>query len=74
MSDPIEITTAQSFELERFSRDLDDCKNVDELRKIAKQLLQLWMGQKAAALWVMRQRHSPLPEQPAPDSPQGHKR
>lgn len=74
MSDPIEITTTQRFELERFSRDLDTCNNVEELRKIAKQLLQLWMSQKAATAWLMRQPRPPLPEQLAPDSPQGHKR
>lgn len=55
MADPLKLSTAQSFEVERMNRMIDSCSDVAELRKVAKQLLQVWMGQKAATAWVMRQ-------------------
>jgi hypothetical protein len=55
MSDPIALTTTQRFEIERFNRVIDATSNVEELRTIAKQLLEAWQGQKAAAAWVLRQ-------------------
>lgn len=48
------LTIAQKFEVERWNRIIDDTKDVGELRKAAKLLLQAWQSQKAATLWAMR--------------------
>jgi hypothetical protein len=55
MSDSIQLTTAQQFEIERFNRVIDATNDISELQQIAKQLLEAWQGQKAAVAWVMRQ-------------------
>jgi hypothetical protein len=55
MSDSIQLTTAQQFEIERFNRVIDATNDISELQQIAKQLLEAWQGQKAAAAWVLRQ-------------------
>ncbi|MCS5705823.1 squalene/phytoene synthase family protein [Synechococcus sp. FGCU-3] len=56
MSVPIELTLNQKFEIERFNRAIDTTADVDQLRDIAKQLLQAWHTQKAATNWAIRQR------------------
>jgi hypothetical protein len=48
-----DLTTTQKFELERMSRVIDATNDPETLRKLAKQLLQAWQGQKAATRWVM---------------------
>lgn len=53
--EPLALTASQEFEIERFSRAIDTTSDVATLRAIAKQLLQAWMTQKAAASWAMRQ-------------------
>lgn len=55
MARPIELTTGQQFEIERFSRAIDATADPAQLRELAKQLLQAWHTQKAATNWVMRQ-------------------
>ncbi len=55
MATPIELTTGQQFEIERFSRAIDATADPQQLRELAKQLLQAWHTQKAATNWVMRQ-------------------
>ena len=55
MTMPIELTTAQHFEIERLSRAIDATADPGELRLLAKQLLQAWHTQKAATNWLIRQ-------------------
>lgn len=55
MMEPITLSLGQQFEIERMSRALDATCDPEELRGIAKQLLQAWHSQKAATQWVMRQ-------------------
>lgn len=55
--DPIALTIGQMFEIEKFSREIDSSKDVDELQSIAKQLLVAWKQQQAASAWVIRQQH-----------------
>ena len=55
--DPIALTIGQMFEIEKFSREIDSSKDVDELQSIAKQLLVAWKQQQAASAWVVRQQH-----------------
>ena len=53
--DPIALTIGQMFEIEKFSREIDGAKDVEELQSIAKQLLLAWKQQQAASAWVVRQ-------------------
>jgi hypothetical protein len=55
MTAPIELSVGQQFEIERFSRAIDATADPDELRNLAKQLLQAWHTQKAATNWVIAQ-------------------
>lgn len=59
MTMPIALTMGQQFEIERFSRAIDATADADELRSIAKQLLQAWHTQKAATTWVINQQMGP---------------
>lgn len=54
-SAPMALTTEQHFEMERHMRLLDDITDVTTLRNLSKQFLALWMQQKAATAWAMRQ-------------------
>ena len=53
--DPIALTIGQMFEIEKFSREIDSSKDVEELQLIAKNLLVAWKQQQAASAWVIRQ-------------------
>jgi hypothetical protein len=55
MTAPIELSVGQQFEIERFSRAIDATADPDELRNLAKQLLQALHTQKAATNWVIAQ-------------------
>ncbi len=54
-SAPMVLTTEQHFEMERHMRLLDGITDVATLRNLSKQFLALWMQQKAATAWAMRQ-------------------
>jgi hypothetical protein len=58
MSEPLALSLGQKFELERMTRAIDATVDPQELRGLAKQLLQAWHSQKAATQWVMRQQLS----------------
>lgn len=51
----IALTAEQRFEIARMNLLLDQINDVPTLRNLAKQFLRLWLEQKAAANWVMRQ-------------------
>ncbi|NDF62353.1 MAG: hypothetical protein EB136_05380 [Synechococcaceae bacterium WBB_3_034] len=55
MSSSIELSVGQQFEIERFNRAIDATADPDQLRSLAKQLLQAWHTQKAATNWVIHQ-------------------
>ena len=55
MSTTQELTIGQQFEVERFCRAIDATANPEQLKAIAKQLLQAWHTQKAATQWVNSQ-------------------
>lgn len=55
MTEPLALSLGQQFELERMTRAIDATAEVEDLQRIAKQLLQAWHSQKAATQWVMRQ-------------------
>jgi len=56
--DPIALTIGQMFEIEKFSREIDSSKDVEELQLIAKNLLVAWKQQQAASAWIIRQQQS----------------
>ena len=53
--DPNALTIGQMFEIEKFSREIDSSKDVEELQSIAKNLLVAWKQQQAASAWISRQ-------------------
>jgi hypothetical protein len=55
MSSTQELTIGQQFEVERFSRAIDATADPEQLKALAKQLLQAWHTQKAATEWVKAQ-------------------
>ena len=62
MAPAIELTLGQRFEIERLNRVIDGTADPEQLRLLAKQLLQAWHTQKAATNWMISQQSgSPLP-------------
>ena len=45
---PIELTMAQTFEVERLKRDIDAQSDPEALRALAKDLLKAWFSEKAS--------------------------
>ena len=57
----LELSLAQSYEIEKMGRLIDGLSSIDELRAICKELAKAWMTQKAACTWLMRQNLSSPP-------------
>ena len=55
MSSTQELTIAQQFEVERFSRAIDATADPAQLKVLTKQLLQAWHAQRAATKWAKSQ-------------------
>lgn len=55
MSDKIELSFSQRFEMEKLTRAIDNTADLNQLQTIAKQLLEAWHTQRAATEWVIRQ-------------------
>ena len=53
--EPIALTLGQKFEIEKFSREIDNSQDLQQLRSIAKDLLIAWQQQQAASAWAIRQ-------------------
>ena len=53
--EPIALTLGQKFEIEKFSREIDNSDDLAGLKSIAKELLVAWKQQQAASAWIMRQ-------------------
>lgn len=53
--EPLELSLSQQFEINRFSRVIDETTDVATLQRIAKELLQAWQSQKAVTIWVMKE-------------------
>lgn len=52
---PMELTIGQKFELEKMGRVIDSTTDLKVLQDLCKQLLEGWMVQRAAAMWIMRE-------------------
>ena len=60
MQPKVDLSIGQQFEIERFNRAIDATADPEQLRHLAKQLLQAWQTQKAATQWVMTQQQDGL--------------
>ena len=58
--EPIAVTLGQKFEIEKFSREIDNSDDLAALRSIAKDLLMAWQQQQAASAWIVRQQSQGL--------------
>ena len=56
MEEPIGLSFTQQFDLERMNRGIESTIDSQRLKVLAKQLIQAWHSQRAASVWVMRQR------------------
>ena len=56
MEKSVSLSVAQRFDIERMNRAIESTLDSQTLQVIAKQLLQAWHSQRAATVWVMRQR------------------
>ena len=52
----VSLSVAQQFDVERMNRAIESTLDSQTLQVIAKQLLQALYSQRAATVWVMRQR------------------
>jgi hypothetical protein len=69
MTSQNELSVDQQFEIERVSRAIDANTDAEQLRSLAKQLLQAWHTQKAATNWVIQQQLATSVPQSAPLDP-----
>ena len=58
--EPIALTLGQKFEIEKFSREIDNSDDLADLKSIAKELLVAWKQQQAASAWIVRQQSQGL--------------
>ena len=56
MEKAIGLSVSQHFDVERMNRAIESTIDAEQLQVLAKQLLQAWHSQRAATVWVMRQR------------------
>jgi|TARA_B100000073_G_scaffold346940_1_gene359729 hypothetical protein len=60
MNGSIQLTTEQHFQIEQFNRALETTQDPEQLRQLARQLMQAWQTQKAATCWVLKQDMPPF--------------
>ena len=56
MEKSVNLSVSQQFDVERMNRVIESTIDPQQLQELAKQLLQAWHSQRAATVWVMRQR------------------
>ena len=52
----VNLSVTQQFDVERMNRAIESTLDPLKLQVTAKKLLQAWHSQRAATVWVMRQR------------------
>ena len=52
----VNLSVTQQFDVERMNRAIESTLDPLKLQVMAKQLLQAWHSQRAATVWIMRQR------------------
>lgn len=66
---PIELTTSQQFDLERMTRAIDACQDVERPRAMTHRLARSWMAQQAVLRWHVDQQAA-ADAQPRPGASQ----
>ena len=56
MGETIGLSVSQQFDVERMNRAIESTIDPQQLKVLAKQLLQAWHSQRAATVWITRQR------------------
>ena len=56
MEKSVNLSFSQQLDVERMNRVIESTIDPQQLQVLAKQLLQAWHSQRAATVWVMRQR------------------
>ena len=56
MEESVSLSVTQQFDLERMNRAIESTIDPQQLQVLAKQLLQAWHSQRAATVWITRQR------------------
>ena len=56
MEESISLSVTQQFDVERMNRAIESTLDPQQLQVLAKKLLQAWHSQRAATVWVTRQR------------------
>ena len=56
MEKAIGLSVPQQFDVERMNRAIESTIDPQQLQVLAKQLLQAWHSQRAATVWITRQR------------------
>ncbi len=55
LGNTMELSMGQRFEMEKMSRAIDSCNDINELKSLTKTLVSAWMTQKAAIAWMIRE-------------------
>ena len=56
VEESISLSVTQRFDVERMNRAIESTVDAQQLQVLAKQLLQAWHSQRAATVWITRQR------------------
>ena len=56
MEKSLNLSFSQQFDVERMNRVIESTIDAEQLQVLAKQLLQAWHSQRAATVWIKRQR------------------
>ena len=56
MEETIGLSVTQQFVVERMNRAIESTIDPQQLQVLAKQLLQAWHSQRAATVWITRER------------------
>ena len=56
MENAIGLSVSQQFDVERMNRAIESTIDPQQLKVLAKQLLQAWHSQRAATVWITRER------------------
>ena len=56
MEKSVSLSVSQQFDVERMNRAIESTIDPHQLQVLAKQLLQAWHSQRAATVWITRQR------------------
>ena len=56
MEESVSLSVTQQFDVERMNREIESTLDLQRLQMLAKQLLQAWHSQRAATVWISRQR------------------